>query len=172
MLDVYGTPYTRALHVVERYQPLDYEAAREGLERDAKESLVIPNTCMQRDPAYRGKYLKLLFYGGRSRGLQCALGLHAPKVRKTRTTLPETKPCSLRRTSRISETWHDELAVAAATGMVLGKLLGGCAQPPRRPILRRRHSERGFEQSAEMGGIIETPPIGDLGYVGLGIRSV
>jgi hypothetical protein len=73
MLDMYGTPYTRALHVVERYRLLDYEAARERLERDAKESLVIPNTSMQRDPAYRGKYLKLLFYGGGSRGLQCAL---------------------------------------------------------------------------------------------------
>jgi hypothetical protein len=33
MLDMYGTPYTRALHVVERYRLLDYEAAREGLER-------------------------------------------------------------------------------------------------------------------------------------------
>jgi hypothetical protein len=53
MLDMYGTPYTRALHVVERYRLLDYEAAREGLERDAKESLVIPNTSMQRDPTYR-----------------------------------------------------------------------------------------------------------------------
>jgi hypothetical protein len=61
MLDMYGTPYTRALHVVERYRLLDYEAAREGLERDAKESPVIPNTSMQRDPAYRGKYLQLLF---------------------------------------------------------------------------------------------------------------
>jgi hypothetical protein len=61
MLDMYGTPYTRALHVVERYRLLDYEVAREGLERDAKEFLVIPNTSMQRDPAYRGKYLQLLF---------------------------------------------------------------------------------------------------------------
>ena len=61
MLDMYGTPYTRALHVVERYRLLDYEAAREELERDAKESLVIPNTSMQRDPTYRGKYLQLLF---------------------------------------------------------------------------------------------------------------
>jgi hypothetical protein len=30
MLDMYGTPYTRALHVVERYRLLDYEAASEG----------------------------------------------------------------------------------------------------------------------------------------------
>jgi hypothetical protein len=48
----------------------------------------------------------------------------------------------------------------------------GCARPPRRPILCWRHSERGFEQSAKMGGIIVTPPIGNLGYGGLGIRSV
>jgi hypothetical protein len=61
MLDMYGTPYTRALHVIERYRLLDYEAAREGLERDAKEFVAIPNTSMQRDPAYRGKYLQLLF---------------------------------------------------------------------------------------------------------------
>ena len=52
------------------------------------------------------------------------------------------------------------------------QLLVGCARPPRRPILCRRHSERGFEQSAKMGGIIVTPPIGNLGYGGRGIRSV
>ena len=52
------------------------------------------------------------------------------------------------------------------------ELLVGCDQPPRRPILCRRHSERGFEQSAKMGGIIETPPIGNLGYGGPCIRSV
>jgi hypothetical protein len=61
MLDMYGTPYTRALHVVERYRRLDYAAARQGLEQDAKEYAVIPNTSMQLDPAYRGKYLQLLF---------------------------------------------------------------------------------------------------------------
>ena len=30
MLDMYGTPYTPALHVVERYRLLDYEVAKEG----------------------------------------------------------------------------------------------------------------------------------------------
>src|ERR1700681_4028676 len=34
MIDLYGTPYTKALHVVERYRLLDYEAAQEGLQRD------------------------------------------------------------------------------------------------------------------------------------------
>jgi hypothetical protein len=46
---------------VERYRLLDYEAAKEGLERDAKEHYRIPNTTMQLDPNYRGKYLQLLF---------------------------------------------------------------------------------------------------------------
>jgi hypothetical protein len=38
MVDQYGTPYTQALHVVERYRLLDYEAAKGALERDAKEN--------------------------------------------------------------------------------------------------------------------------------------
>ena len=42
MVDMYGTPYTQALHVVERYRLLDYEAAKEGLERDAKENFRAP----------------------------------------------------------------------------------------------------------------------------------
>ena len=61
MLDRYGTPYSRALHVVERYRLLDFEAAKEGLEREAKGNPPIPNTDMQLDPDYRGKYLQLLF---------------------------------------------------------------------------------------------------------------
>jgi hypothetical protein len=31
MVDMFGTPYSNALHVVERYRLLDYEAAKEGL---------------------------------------------------------------------------------------------------------------------------------------------
>jgi hypothetical protein len=38
MIDLFGTPYTKALHVIERYRLLDYEAAKGGLERDAKEN--------------------------------------------------------------------------------------------------------------------------------------
>jgi hypothetical protein len=33
VVDWFGTPYTEALHVVERYRLLDYEAAKEALER-------------------------------------------------------------------------------------------------------------------------------------------
>jgi hypothetical protein len=55
-VDWYGTPHTEALHVVERYRLVDYEAAREGWERDAKE-----NWRAQAAPSYRGKYLQLQF---------------------------------------------------------------------------------------------------------------
>lgn len=60
MVDIYGTPYTEKLHVVERYRLIDYEEAQDGLDRDAKEN--------QRagggddiDPNYRGKFLQLYF---------------------------------------------------------------------------------------------------------------
>ena len=38
MVDWYGTPYTQALHVVERYRLIVYEAAKGALDRDAKEN--------------------------------------------------------------------------------------------------------------------------------------
>jgi len=56
MLDFYGTPYSQALHVVERYRLIDYEAAKEGLERNAKENKQIPNTSFDFDPNYKLKY--------------------------------------------------------------------------------------------------------------------
>jgi hypothetical protein len=55
-VDWYGTPHTEALHVVERYRLIDYEAAKDGWERDAKE-----NWRAQPQPSYRGKYLQLQF---------------------------------------------------------------------------------------------------------------
>jgi hypothetical protein len=59
MVDWYGTPQTPALHVVERYRLIDYEAAKEGMERDVKENLRAQPQNM--DSNYRGKYLQLLF---------------------------------------------------------------------------------------------------------------
>jgi hypothetical protein len=65
MIDMYGTPYTSALHVVERYRLLDYEAAKEGLERAAKENFRLPPDTIplvaDSDPNYRGKHLQLQF---------------------------------------------------------------------------------------------------------------
>src|SRR5882672_12596755 len=59
MVDWYGTPQTPALHVVERYRLVDYEVAKEGLERDRKENFRAQPGNMDAD--YRGKYLQLLF---------------------------------------------------------------------------------------------------------------
>jgi len=63
MIDWYGTPYTQALHVVERYRLLDYESAKEGLERDAKENLHLlrADAGSAPDHNYRGKHLQLQF---------------------------------------------------------------------------------------------------------------
>jgi len=38
MVDMFGTPYSSALHVVERYRLLDYDDAKEALERNDKEN--------------------------------------------------------------------------------------------------------------------------------------
>ena len=58
MLDLYGTPYTKALHVIERYRLIGYEEAKEGLERDAKENQRVAGDL---DPSYRGKFLQVRF---------------------------------------------------------------------------------------------------------------
>ena len=63
MVDVYGTPHTPALHVVERYRLIDYEVAKAAEERAAKENLSVPvgDTGLARDPDYKGKGLQLEF---------------------------------------------------------------------------------------------------------------
>jgi hypothetical protein len=63
MVDIYGTPRSQALHVVERYRMLDYEAAKEALERNAKENFRFPPgiTALDFDPNYEGKHLQLQF---------------------------------------------------------------------------------------------------------------
>ena len=51
--------------MVERYRLLDYEAAKEGLERNAKENFRLPPDAIpliaDSDPNYRGKHLQLEF---------------------------------------------------------------------------------------------------------------
>ncbi len=63
MVDMYGTPHTDALHVVERYRLLDYEAAKEAQERGEKELFRIrtADPGFSRNPGYRGKGLQLDF---------------------------------------------------------------------------------------------------------------
>ena len=58
MVDSYGTPHSEALHVIERYRMLDYAAAKEGFERDAKQHNVAAGMPV---PNSRGKYLQLQF---------------------------------------------------------------------------------------------------------------
>lgn len=65
MADMFGTPYSDALHTVERYRLIDYEAAKEALDRAGKENFrfgpgIIP-LALDSDPNDRGKHLQLQF---------------------------------------------------------------------------------------------------------------
>jgi hypothetical protein len=63
-VDVFGTPHTEALHVVERYRLLDYEAAKAGQERSGKENFRFPADGAEGwvpDPSYMGKGLQVHF---------------------------------------------------------------------------------------------------------------
>jgi hypothetical protein len=61
MIDWYGTPFTEALHLVERYRLLDYEATMKAIERDAKEHVqnANPDNGSPADPNYKGKGLQI-----------------------------------------------------------------------------------------------------------------
>jgi hypothetical protein len=63
MVDLYGTPYTNALHVVERYRLLDYEATKGALDRVANENFRLPPDTIgiDVDRSYRGNGLQLEF---------------------------------------------------------------------------------------------------------------
>ena len=59
MVDMYGTPYSPALHVVERYRMVDYEEAQRAQARNMKEHRRTTDTAS--DLSYRGKRLQLVF---------------------------------------------------------------------------------------------------------------
>ena len=65
MVDMYGTPHSPALHVVERYRLVDYDDAKDAIERNAKENSYVPASgatgAVEIDPNYRGKVLQLHF---------------------------------------------------------------------------------------------------------------
>jgi len=65
MADMYGTPHSPALHVVERYRLLNYDDAKDAMERNAKENSYVPANgatgLVEFDPNYRGKVLQLRF---------------------------------------------------------------------------------------------------------------
>jgi hypothetical protein len=63
MLDWFGTPYTEALHLVERYRLLDYQATLRAAERAAEEHFQFDDADIDNgprpDPNYRGKGLQI-----------------------------------------------------------------------------------------------------------------
>jgi hypothetical protein len=61
MIDMYGTPHSEKLHVVERYSLLDYEAAKPAIERESKINPRYPRglNAIDFDPEYKGKHLQL-----------------------------------------------------------------------------------------------------------------
>jgi hypothetical protein len=63
MVDIYGTPYTEALHVVERCRLVDFEAVKTAHERSQKENIRIPvnDSGLIVDPGYEGNGLQLQF---------------------------------------------------------------------------------------------------------------
>jgi len=63
MVDVYGTPYSEALHVVERYRFVDETAAKLAEQRTLKENIAIPtnDSGLIIDPNFHGKALQLEF---------------------------------------------------------------------------------------------------------------
>jgi hypothetical protein len=65
MVDIYGTPFSEALHVVERYRLVDYEIAKSATERAIAESGYRAATAINEgvlfDPDYTGKGLQVQF---------------------------------------------------------------------------------------------------------------
>ena len=62
MLDMYGTPFSEKLHVVERYRLVDYDDAKDEIERNQKENFQPgAGNGAEFDPSYRGKVLQLHF---------------------------------------------------------------------------------------------------------------
>jgi hypothetical protein len=62
MVDQFGTPYTEALHVVERYRLIDYDDAKAAIQRNIEQNVfIIPGYEVNVDPNYRGKHLQLQF---------------------------------------------------------------------------------------------------------------
>jgi len=63
MMDMFGTPYSPALHVVERFRLIDYEAVKEAQDRAGKQLFRLPGPAegWSSDPNYRGKGLQLEF---------------------------------------------------------------------------------------------------------------
>jgi hypothetical protein len=58
MIDLFGTPYTEKLHVVERYRLVDYEDVKDAMQRGTKENWRPGGPY---NPNYKDKYLQVQF---------------------------------------------------------------------------------------------------------------
>jgi hypothetical protein len=56
MQDLFGTPYTDKLHIVERYRLRDYDEVKDALERNAKENWLFQGDVFSK---HRGKFLQV-----------------------------------------------------------------------------------------------------------------
>jgi hypothetical protein len=56
MIDLFGTPYTDKLHVVERYRLRDYDDVKDAIERNIKENWLFNGDVFSQ---HRGKFLQL-----------------------------------------------------------------------------------------------------------------
>jgi hypothetical protein len=56
MIDLFGTPYTKSLHIVERYSLRDYDDVKDAIERNNKENWLFAGDVFSR---HRGKFLQL-----------------------------------------------------------------------------------------------------------------
>jgi hypothetical protein len=56
MIDLFGTPYTKSLHVVERYRLREYDDVKDAIERGKKENWLMAGDVFSK---HRGKFLQL-----------------------------------------------------------------------------------------------------------------
>jgi hypothetical protein len=56
MLDLFGTPYTKSLHIVERYRLRNYDDVKDAIERNIKENWLFNGDVFSQ---HRGKFLQL-----------------------------------------------------------------------------------------------------------------
>ena len=56
MIDLFGTPYTKSLHVVERYRLREYDDVKDAIERNKKENWLFTGDVFSN---HRGKFLQV-----------------------------------------------------------------------------------------------------------------
>jgi hypothetical protein len=56
MIDLFGTPYTKSLHIVERYRLREYDDVKDAIERNKKENWLFAGDVFS---GHRGKFLQL-----------------------------------------------------------------------------------------------------------------